>query len=115
MYDHRYLDDRMQNPHGVIQRACNLCGDCITGCNVGAKNTLVANYLPEAKYLGSEIYTQIEVKRIQRSEIGYRLDLEYVDDSSGQTCVRPISITSDLVILGLRQSRQRPALAGIPG
>ena len=37
MYDHRHLDDQMRNPQGMIQRPCTLCGDCITGCNVGAR------------------------------------------------------------------------------
>ena len=37
MYDHRHLDSQMRNPQGMIQRPCNLCGDCINGCNIGAK------------------------------------------------------------------------------
>ena len=53
------------NPHGVPQKPCIDCGDCVTGCNVGAKNTLYMNYLPMAANAGAEIYTQTKVEWIQ--------------------------------------------------
>ena len=37
------------NPHDVEQKPCIDCGNCVTGCNVRAKNTLYMNYLPMAK------------------------------------------------------------------
>jgi cholesterol oxidase len=43
------------NPVGVDQTTCTDCGDCVTGCNVGAKNTLCFTYLPLAKHFGAEI------------------------------------------------------------
>jgi cholesterol oxidase len=52
------------NHVGVEQKPCIDCGDCITGCNVGAKNTLYMNYLPYARQRGAEIFTQVEVRRI---------------------------------------------------
>ena len=55
------FDDRT-NEHGVHQRRCTLCGDCVTGCNVGAANTLATSYLPLARHHGAELYTQVEVR-----------------------------------------------------
>lgn len=52
------------NSVGVKQRRCINCGDCITGCNVGAKNTLDTNYLALAKAGGAHIFTEVEVDRI---------------------------------------------------
>lgn len=49
------------NAHGVHQRPCTYCGDCVTGCNVGAKNTLTMNYLPVAKAHGAALFTGMEV------------------------------------------------------
>lgn len=100
MYDTRFLDESGQNPQGMIQRLCTQCGDCITGCNVGAKNTLVYNYLPVAKANGAEIYTQVQVDRIEREGSHYRIHLTYIDDTSGEITRHPLSITSEIVVLG---------------
>ena len=40
------------NPFGIYQPACNDCGNCCSGCNTGAKNTTLMNYLPDADTTG---------------------------------------------------------------
>ncbi len=55
-----------KNPYGVPQPPCTDCGDCVSGCNVGAKNTLYMNYLPMAKSAGAEIFVQTKVEWIQK-------------------------------------------------
>jgi choline dehydrogenase-like flavoprotein len=52
---------------GVAQEPCTGCGDCVTGCNVGAKNTLCMNYLPMARRYGAELYTGATVLAVQPS------------------------------------------------
>ncbi|MBU2705262.1 GMC family oxidoreductase [Zooshikella marina] len=56
------------NTQGIRQFKCNLCGDCVTGCNRGAKNSLTMNYLPLAKARGAEIFSQVEVTHIRPSD-----------------------------------------------
>jgi cholesterol oxidase len=55
---------------GVLQAACNDCGDCVTGCNVGAKNTVLMNYLPDAHRHGAKIFCSVEVDCVVPSEPG---------------------------------------------
>ena len=101
MYDHRHLDEQMRNPQGMIQRPCTLCGDCITGCNIGAKNTLLMNYLPVAKHNGTEMYTQCEVTSIEKARGYYRLNLIYYkQEKSGEISRHPLTITSKMVVVG---------------
>jgi cholesterol oxidase len=54
------------NPHGVEQHPCNKCGDCVSGCNFHAKNTLYMNYLPFAAKNGTDIFTQVKVEWVEK-------------------------------------------------
>ena len=109
MYDHRHLDQRMRNPQGMIQRPCTLCGDCINGCNIGAKNSLQYNYLPVAKHNGTEMYTQVEVTSIEKMSGYYRVHMVYIDDQYEKVTRHPVSINTKMVVLGAGS----PASAGI--
>lgn len=52
------------NPAGVTLSACTGCGNCVAGCNVGAKNTVLMNYLPDAVRHGAEIFTGRSVQTV---------------------------------------------------
>lgn len=56
------------NHVGVEQQPCNGCGDCCSGCNYSAKNTLIMNYLPDASNHGAEIYTQVNVRYVEKQD-----------------------------------------------
>ena len=58
------------NAQGVNQKPCVNCGNCVTGCNVGAKNTLYMNYLPMAAKAGAAILTQTNVEWLEKLAAG---------------------------------------------
>lgn len=88
------------NRQGLVQRACIDCGDCLTGCNVGAKNTLAMNYLPLARSAGAEIYAQTDVHHIDKCTGYYRVHAKHfpVDGLSKRDAI-PLELTSRVVIL----------------
>lgn len=45
---------------------CVQCGDCVTGCNLDAKNTLPKTYLAHAKTNRAELYTGATVSHIRK-------------------------------------------------
>jgi cholesterol oxidase len=74
------------NPAGVAQPACTLCGDCCSGCNVGAKNTVAMTYLPDAKAHGAEIFTELTVSHLEKRGQTWRVHFastEEKDAASG--------------------------------
>jgi cholesterol oxidase len=50
---------------GPERVGCNFCGACMTGCRVGAKNTLDKNYLYFAEKNGAEVRPETEVTAIR--------------------------------------------------
>jgi cholesterol oxidase len=69
-----------QSPRDVA-KACTDCGDCGTGCNIGAKNTLNFNYIPLAKRAGAEIFTQTEVLGIEKQNDHYCIHYAHAPSS----------------------------------
>lgn len=57
------------NRVGIQQSACVGCGNCVTGCNVGSKNTLAMNALPLAKSRGAKLYTGATVLSIEPNDV----------------------------------------------
>lgn len=53
-----------ENGFGFHQTSCTGCGNCMTGCNIGAKTTVHASYLPLAARRGAAIVTRTEVRAI---------------------------------------------------
>jgi cholesterol oxidase len=56
--------------YGVVRKACPMHGGDGTGDNTFSKNTVATNYLPMAKHFGVEIFTQIEVERVEQTTDG---------------------------------------------
>jgi cholesterol oxidase len=84
------------NGQGMRQQGCVQCGDCTTGCNVGAKNSLDLNYLPLAWAHGVEMFTQVEVEHVEKAGGLHRV--HYLHRVIGRGEERG-SVTAGLLIL----------------
>jgi cholesterol oxidase len=87
------------NDAGVEQKPCNACGDCVSGCNVGAKNTTAMNYLPDAANHGAMIFTQIEVQSLQRGNANWIVRCRLI--GFGRELFRgpELHVSADIVLL----------------
>ncbi|MBB4685646.1 GMC family oxidoreductase [Amycolatopsis jiangsuensis] len=61
---------------GPARRGCTQCGECMTGCRVGAKNTTVKNYLYLAEKAGARVHALTTVVSVRPIDGGYAVDTE---------------------------------------
>jgi len=87
------------NQVGVQQFACKLCGDCISGCNYGAKNTVLMNYLPDACNHGAEIFTQVAVRSVERAENRWLVHYQLLGVGREKFDGPELFVSADVVIL----------------
>ncbi|HXJ93262.1 MAG TPA: alpha/beta fold hydrolase [Terriglobia bacterium] len=89
-----------KNHVDVDQRPCSCCGDCVTGCNYAAKNTLIMNYLPDARNHGAKIYTEVDVRWIERQ--GNRWLIHYEPLGAGREKFKApeLTLSCEMLVLG---------------
>lgn len=69
------IKDPFFDGKGPDRTGCTRCGHCISGCYVGAKNSLDKNYLYFAEQLGVKIFPNTKVTSIRRLAAGsYAVD-----------------------------------------
>ncbi|MCS4436917.1 GMC family oxidoreductase N-terminal domain-containing protein [Aquiflexum gelatinilyticum] len=94
------FENKNDNHVGISQPKCTNCGDCVTGCNVGAKNTTAMNYLPDAFNHGAEIFTEINVRHIEKTENGWRVFFNPMSTGREVFDAPEMFIEAENVILG---------------
>ena len=104
---------------GPSRTGCINCGECMTGCRHGAKNTLVKNYLYLAETAGAEVIANTTVTDILQTDSGYEIQTR-ASWTSGW--IKPRKITADQVVVAagalgtaklLHRTRSRGNLSGI--
>jgi cholesterol oxidase len=69
------LDSYGPTPQGIDFDACTRCGRCLSGCAVGAKNSVDRTYLAQAERLGVAVIPERRVTRLEPLPGGgYRVD-----------------------------------------
>jgi len=88
------------NAAGVEQPACTLCGDCCSGCNVGAKNTVQMTYLPDAVRHGAQIFTEATVSFVRKEGEGWRVFFTPTSNRRDRFDQPERSVFAGIVVLG---------------
>ncbi len=114
------VEDPYFGGKGPSRTSCINCGECMTGCRHGAKNTLVKNYLYLAEAAGAQVIADTTVTDIQEVNDGSYLISTRTSWATG--VLKPKHITADQVIVAagalgtaklLQKVRANGRLAGI--
>ncbi|MFM9939408.1 MAG: GMC family oxidoreductase N-terminal domain-containing protein [Hyphomicrobiaceae bacterium] len=92
--------DAGTNAAGVHQPACTGCGDCCSGCNVGAKSTVQMTYLPDAVDHGAEIFTDVSVRHVRKEADGWRVFYTVTSQKRDGFKSPERTIAAPMVVLG---------------
>jgi cholesterol oxidase len=87
------------NHVGVEQHPCVGCGDCMTGCNYRAKNTVLMNYLPDARNNGADIFTTVSVRYIERKENRWLVHYQLLHTGREKFDAPTMFVSADIVVL----------------
>lgn len=86
---------------GPDRTACTECGECMTGCRHGAKNTLLKNYLYLAEKAGAKVHDRSTVTAIRKlgadDEPGWEITVERTGPILGRK--KTSTFTSDYLIM----------------
>lgn len=86
---------------GPERTACTECGECMTGCRWGAKNTLLKNYLYLAEKAGTEVHDRSTVTGLNKvgsdDQPGWEVEVETTRHLFGKKKTR--TFTSDYVVM----------------
>lgn len=93
------LADRHTTSAHVVLEKCVACGDCATGCNVGAKESLDTNLLVRAHRKGARLVTGATVERVQRSGAAWRLSIWHTNADLRGRMADAFTLTARQVIL----------------
>ncbi|MED4286452.1 GMC oxidoreductase [Priestia megaterium] len=91
--------DEGVNHVGAKQNPCVNCGDCVSGCNFAAKNTIAMNYIPDAHNFGAEIFTHASVSHIEKKDNYYLIYYYPLNEGRELFTSDPLFIKADIVIL----------------
>ncbi len=88
-----------ENHVGIHQKPCNLCGDCVSGCNVGAKNTMMMNYLPDAVNFGTDIFVECAVSHVEKNGLQWIVHFKLLGAQKQKLHDPQMYVSADTVVL----------------
>src|SRR5262245_40040971 len=101
------------NAAGVMQYACRHCGDCWSGCNVGAKNTVAITYIADAVDHGAAVFCESRAQSISKTEHGWEIVVQDLSTAGAKWRIESPIVVLAAGTLGTAELLLRAQLRGL--
>lgn len=102
------------NAAGVLQYGCRYCGDCWSGCNVGAKNTVGITYVADAIDHGARVFCESRVRSIAKSPTGWEVVAEDLANAGARRRIEARIVVLAAGTMGTNELLLRAQAGGLP-
>src|SRR5262249_7627041 len=101
------------NVSGVMQYACRHCGDCWSGCNVGAKNTVGITYITDAVDHGAAVFCESRAQMISKTGSGWEIVVQDLSKQGGSRHISAAIVVLAAVMCGTNELLLRAQQQGL--
>jgi cholesterol oxidase len=102
------------NIAGVMQYGCRHCGDCWSGCNVGAKNTVGITYIADAVDHGAEVFCESRAQSISKTDGGWEIVVQDLSKAGADRLIDAPIVVLAAGTMGTNELLLRAQQRGLP-
>ena len=102
------------NIAGVMQYGCRHCGDCWSGCNVGAKNTVGITYIADAVDHGATVFCESRAQSISKTRSGWEIVVQDLSKAGASRRIEAPIVVLGAGTLGTNELLLRAQQRGLP-
>lgn len=102
------------NVSGVTQYGCRYCGDCWSGCNVGAKTTVGITYIADAVDHGATVLCEARAQSIGKTGSGWEITAQDLSGTGAVGRIEAPIVVLAAGTLGTNELLLRAQARGLP-
>lgn len=102
------------NVAGVMQYGCRYCGDCWSGCNVGAKNTVGITYIADAVDHGAAVFCESRAQSVAKTESGWTIVVQDLSKAGAERLIEAPIVVLAAGTMGTNELLLRAQQHGLP-
>jgi cholesterol oxidase len=102
------------NVAGVMQYGCRYCGDCWSGCNLGAKNTVGITYIADAVDHGAAVFCESRAQSVTKTESGWTIVVQDLSKAGADRLIEAPIVVLAAGTMGTNELLLRAQQGGLP-